>query len=96
MQLIPVNPKAVSIENDLCYPNLGARPGRVNGTLDGYPPLTYRNLSHGYSENPLLAACRRESLTPLFMPVSGQEQVRIVCFWPQMTPFGVRQGANVS
>jgi hypothetical protein len=27
-----------------------------------------------------LAACRRESLTPLFMPVWGQEQVRIVCF----------------
>jgi hypothetical protein len=52
--LIPVNPKADSIENDLCYPNLGARPERVGGALEGYPPLTYRNHSRGYPEHPLL------------------------------------------
>ena len=53
-RFIPVNPKAVSIENDLCCPNLGALPERVDGALEGYPPLTYRNHSHGYSEHSVL------------------------------------------
>jgi uncharacterized protein len=53
-QLIPVNPKADSIEGDRCYRSLVALPNRVDGVLEGYPPLTYRNHSRDHSEHSLL------------------------------------------